>query len=141
MRRNVKTLDGLYGLLGQLIEERADIISVSKCYDGSYDVNSRASSEASVIKADYERLRLMEKRINVYPDLRKAVRAAMEHDDRLIENYLNRFHEALQESINNRNKDVMVLEALKTITLEILELANSNSPAGSSTANNRRNSE
>ncbi len=98
MRRNVKTLDGLYGLLGQLIEERADIISVSKCYDGSYDVNSRASSEASVIKADYERLRLMEKRINVYPDLRKAVRAAMEHEDNLINLCLNRHEKFLKEN-------------------------------------------
>lgn len=126
----------------------------SKVLDVTYDENgkqylikaqlvpeSQRRNKEEAWKSDYERLKRMEKRINTYPDLRKAVRAAMEHDDRLIENYLNRFHEALQESINNRNKDVMVLEALKTITLEILELANSYSPAGSSTANNRRNSE
>lgn len=38
---------------------------------------------------DYLRLKEMEKRINTYPDLRKAVRAAIEHEDKKIDLYLS----------------------------------------------------
>ena len=143
MEDDVKTIKVGYlnDKIAKLLREGSKVLEVTYDeHEKQYLVKSRLAAESQkrekeeAWKSDYERLKRMEKRINVFPDLRKAVRAAMEHDDRSIGNYINRFREALQESINN--KDVMELEALKTVTREILELIEDYSPAGSSTVNN-----
>ncbi len=92
------TLDGLYSLLDRLRKDGADIISVDKRGD-KYLVVSQGREDArqKELMADYERLRRMERRINTYPDLRKAVRAAMEHEDGLMERSLIRHLESSRE--------------------------------------------
>jgi thiamine monophosphate kinase len=96
-RITLSSLDELYSRMGSLEAEKADIISVKKEY-GRYTIayRSMAESEQDEILADYERLLRMEKRINTYPDLRRAVRAAMEHEDGLINIFLARHNGSLQ---------------------------------------------
>lgn len=87
----------------KLLSEGSKVLEITKSKD-EYLVKCEASPvsqkriEQQMDMSDYERLKRMEKRINVYPDLRRAVRAAMEHDDRSIDDHLNRFREALQET-------------------------------------------
>lgn len=109
MDEDVKVIEAGYYFLNDKISEL--LREGSKVLEVTYDENeksymikaqlvpeSKRREKEEAWKIDYERLKRMEKRINIYPDLRKAVRAAMEHDDRLIENYLNRFREALQKN-------------------------------------------
>lgn len=98
-RTEAKTREQLYSVLEELKAEKADIISVDK-YAGRYVVKSQSleDAERDAYKEDYKRLRRMEKRINTYPDLKEAVRAAMEHEDNKIDFYLNRHSEALKGS-------------------------------------------
>lgn len=129
--------------IGKLLREGSEIIEVK--YDESektYLVKARLAPESARreederMRRDYERLKFMEKRINVYSDLRMAVRAAMQQDDRLIENYLNRFRLALRESIGNKRE----IEELETVMLKISELVKPYSSADTSSLNSRRNS-
>ncbi len=50
------------------------------------------------MEEDHRRLREMERRIKVYPDLYKAVRAAVEHEDGIIDPCLQRHVRCAQES-------------------------------------------
>lgn len=98
-RIEVKTREELFFTLKQLEEEQADIISVEK-YAGKYIIKSRTQEDAErdTMKEDYERLLYMEKRIKVYPELLRAVRAAINHDDVEVDNRLIRHYLALQET-------------------------------------------
>lgn len=152
MEENVKVIEAGYYFLNDKISTL--LREGSKVLDVTYNENkksylikaqlvpeSQRREKEEAWKSDYDRLKFMERRINTYPDLRMAVRAAMEHDDRQIENYLNRFREALQETLSNKN--ARELEELKTVMWKILELVKAYSLADFSTSavNNRRNSE
>lgn len=97
-RTTANSLEELYAMLRKLEAAHSEIVSVKKDNCGGYIVRSLTSGEAAEnkIQADYDRLRRMERRINVYPDLRAAVRAAVEHNDGAIDRYLARFRQALQ---------------------------------------------
>lgn len=61
-----------------------------------YENSAETESERKEI--DYQRLLRMEKRINVYPELREAVRAAMEHEDKKVEVSVAHHNESLKEN-------------------------------------------
>lgn len=87
----------------KLLSEGSKILEITKSKD-EFLVKCEASTvsqrriEQQIDMSDYERLKRMEKRINIYPDLRKAVRAAMEHEDNKIDLYLSRYEKGLQEN-------------------------------------------
>lgn len=96
--------------VGKLLSEGSKVLGITKSKDG-YLVKCEASPaslrriEHQMDVNDYERLKRMEKRINTYPDLCKAVRAAIEHDDKKIDLYLNRHEKSLQENAQQTRQE------------------------------------
>lgn len=95
----------LNGKISKLLREGSKVLDVT--YDENektYLIKAQFSPESlrrekeDEWKSDYERLKRMEKRIKTYPDLHKAVRAAMKREDNKIDLYLNQHERSSQEN-------------------------------------------